>query len=113
MFGIANENYSIALIGIAHDKPGKVRLMFNDEPRTQNVLETADIQVSITRPLIIGRQVHPGDALLSQGTTYGTPQIVESLFTVSSSASASSIQASKTIRADISLYPQVLSIIPQ
>jgi hypothetical protein len=74
---------------------------------------TADIQVVLTRPLVIGRQVHPGDALLSQGTTYGTPQIVESLFTVSSSASATSIQASKTIRADISLYPQVLSIVPQ
>jgi Tfp pilus assembly protein PilX len=73
----------------------------------------ADIQVTLTRPLVIGRQVHPGDALLSQGTTYGTPQIVESLFTVSSSASATSIQASKTIRADISLYPQVLSIVPQ
>jgi len=72
-----------------------------------------DIQVTLTRPLVIGRQVHPGDALLAQGTTYGTPQIVESLFTVSSSASATSIQASKTIRADISLYPQVLSIVPQ
>jgi hypothetical protein len=72
-----------------------------------------DIQVTITRPLIIGQQVHPGDALLAQGTIYGTPQIVESLYTISSSASATSIQASKTIRADIGVYPQVLSIIPQ
>jgi PilX N-terminal len=72
-----------------------------------------DIQVTITRPLVIGQQIHPGDALLAQGTIYGTPQIVESLYTISSSASATSIQASKTIRADISLYPQVLSIIPQ
>ena len=72
-----------------------------------------DIQVTITRPLVIGQQVHPGDALLAQGTIYGTPQIVESLFTISSTASASSIQASKTIRADIGIYPQVLSIIPQ
>jgi Tfp pilus assembly protein PilX len=72
-----------------------------------------DIQVTITRPLVIGQQVHPGDALLAQGTIYGTPQIVESLYTVSSTASASSIQASKTIRADIGLYPQVLSIVPQ
>src|SRR5262249_125707 len=73
----------------------------------------ADIQVTLTRPLVIGRQVHPGHALLAQGTPYGTPQIVESLFTVPWSASATSIQASKTIRADISLYPQVLSIVPQ
>jgi hypothetical protein len=63
--------------------------------------------------LVIGQQIHPGDALLAQGTIYGTPQIVESLYTISSSASATSIQASKTIRADVSLYPQVLSIIPQ
>jgi len=74
---------------------------------------SGDIQVTITRPLVIGQQIHPGDALLAQGTIYGTPQIVESLYTISSSASATSIQASKTIRADVSLYPQVLSIIPQ
>ena len=74
---------------------------------------SGDIQVTITRPLVIGQQVHPGDALLAQGTIYGTPQIVESLYTVSSTASANSIQASKTIRADIGIYPQVLSIIPQ
>jgi hypothetical protein len=74
---------------------------------------SGDIQVTITRPLVIGQQVHPGDALLAQGTIYGTPQIVESLYTISSTASATSIQASKTIRADIGLYPQVLSIIPQ
>ena len=74
---------------------------------------SGDIQVTITRPLVIGQQVHPGDAILAQGTIYGTPQIVESLYTISSSASATSIQASKTIRADVSLYPQVLSIIPQ
>jgi hypothetical protein len=74
---------------------------------------SGDIQVTVTRPLVIGQQIHPGDALLAQGTIYGTPQIVESLYTISSTASATSIQASKTIRADIGLYPQVLSIIPQ
>jgi Tfp pilus assembly protein PilX len=72
-----------------------------------------DIQVTVTRPLMIGQQVHPGDSLLAQGTIYGTPQIVESLYTVSSTANATSIQAVKTIRADIGVYPQVLSIIPQ
>jgi PilX N-terminal len=72
-----------------------------------------DIQVSVTKPLMIGQLVHPGDSLLSQGTTYGTPQMVETLFTVASTASATSIQASKTIRADIGIYPQVLSIVPQ
>lgn len=72
-----------------------------------------DIQVTISQPIVIGQQVHPGDALIAQGTSYGTPQIVESLYTIFSTASATSIQASKTIRADISLYPQVLSIVPQ
>ena len=74
---------------------------------------SGDIQVTVTRPLIIGQMVHPGDAVIAQGTIYGTPQIVESLYTIGSTASATSIQASKTIRADIGLYPQVLSIVPQ
>jgi hypothetical protein len=74
---------------------------------------SGDIQVTITRPIMIGQQVHPGDALLAEGTTYGTPQIVESLFTIASTATATSIQASKTIKADIAIYPQVLSIVPQ
>jgi hypothetical protein len=74
---------------------------------------SGDIQVTITRPIMIGQQVHPGDALLAEGTTYGTPQIVESLFTIASTATATSIQASKTIKADIAIYPQILSIVPQ
>ncbi len=73
---------------------------------------SGDIQVTLTRPLLIGQQVHPGDALLAQGTTYGTPQIVESLFAISSTATATSIQASKTIKADIAVYPQILNIVP-
>jgi hypothetical protein len=75
--------------------------------------ESGDIQVTITRPIMIGQQVHLGDGLLAEGTTYGTPQVVESLFTISSTATATSIQATKTIRADIAIYPQILSIVPQ
>lgn len=70
---------------------------------------SGDIQVTITRPLMVGHQTLHGDPVLAQGTTYGTPQIVEKLFTISSTASATSIQASKTIRADIAIYPQFLS----
>jgi Tfp pilus assembly protein PilX len=72
-----------------------------------------DIQVTITRPLQIGQQVHFGDGLLAEGTTYGTPQIVETLFRISSTATSTSIQASKTIQADIAIYPQILSNVPQ
>jgi hypothetical protein len=74
---------------------------------------SGDIQVKVTQPIVVGQQVHPGDALLAQGTAYGTPQIVETFYTIFSTASATSIQASKTIRADIGIYPQILSIIPQ
>ena len=74
---------------------------------------SGDIQVTITRPLQIGQQVHIGDGLLSQGTTYGTPQVVENLFMVSSTATSMSIQASKTIKADIAIYPQILSNVQQ
>lgn len=74
---------------------------------------SGDIQVTITRPLQIGQQVHFGDGLLAQGSTYGTPQIVENLFTLSSTATSTSIQASKTIRADIAIYPQILSNVQQ
>lgn len=74
---------------------------------------SGDIQVVISRPIMIGQQVQNGDPLLAQGSLYGTPQIVENIYTVFSSASATSIQASKTIRADIAIYPQVSSIVPQ
>jgi Tfp pilus assembly protein PilX len=68
-----------------------------------------DIQVVVSRPVVVGQQVRAGDSLLAQGTAYGTPQVVETLYTLQSTASATSIQASKTIRADIGVYPQILS----
>lgn len=68
-----------------------------------------DIQVVISQPIFIGQQVRHGDPFLAQGSTYGTPQIVEMFYTLTSSASASSIQASKSIGADIGVYPQTLS----
>jgi hypothetical protein len=74
---------------------------------------SGDIQVTITRPIMIGQQVQNGDPLLAQGSFYGTPQIVENIYTVFSTASATSIQASKTIRADIAIYPQISSIVPR
>ena len=74
---------------------------------------TADIQVTLTKPIVIGQLIHPGDALQAQGSVYGTPQIVENLYTVTSTANSTNIQASKVISADIGIYPQLLSIIPQ
>jgi hypothetical protein len=74
---------------------------------------TADIQVTLTKPIVVGQLIHPGDALQAQGSIYGTPQIVENLYTVTSTATSTTIQASKVIGADIGVYPQLLSIIPQ
>ena len=74
---------------------------------------TADIQVTLTKPIVVGQLIHPGDALQAQGSIYGTPQIVENLYTVTSTANSNTIQASKVIAADIGIYPQLLSIIPQ
>ena len=74
---------------------------------------TADIQVTLTRPIVIGQLIHPGVALQAQGSIYGTPQIVENLYSVTSTANSSTIQASKVIGADIGVYPQLLTIIPQ
>jgi hypothetical protein len=76
-------------------------------------MTSADIQVAITRPIVIGSRIHPGDEIVAQGVAYGTPQITENFYAFSSTASATSIQASKTLSTDIGIYPQIMSIIPQ
>ena len=76
---------------------------------------SGDIQVTVARPIIIGSRMHPGDMIVPQGTPYGTPQVTEMIFALTSTATAgaTSIQASKTLDTDIGIYPQVMSIIPQ
>ena len=39
-----------------------------------------DIQVTVSRPIIVGYTIHPGDQLESEGNAYGTTQIVENFF---------------------------------
>lgn len=74
---------------------------------------SADIQVTVARPINIGSRMHPGDEFVAQGVAYGTPQITENFYAFSSTANATSIQASKSLSADIGIYPQVMSIVPQ
>ena len=74
---------------------------------------SGDIQVTITRPIVIGNRMHPGDMIVPQGGPYGTPQISEMLISFASTANSTVIQASKSLNADIGIYPQVMSIIPQ
>ena len=69
-----------------------------------------DIQVTISRPLVILYSIRPGDMYESAGTGYGSTQIVENVYAVTSSAASTAIQASKTIDAQIAIYPQQLKV---
>jgi Tfp pilus assembly protein PilX len=71
---------------------------------------TADIQVTVTRPINVGYTIHPGDQIQSAGNAYGTTQIVENFYNLTSTAQGSAIQAAKMVTADIGIYPQQLRI---
>jgi hypothetical protein len=71
---------------------------------------SGDINVVVSRPLVIGNRLHPGDMLVAQGTPYGTPQISEVLITFTSTANSASIQASKTLETDNGIYPSDMRI---
>ena len=64
----------------------------------------------ISRPIIVGYTIHPGDQLQSEGNAYGTAQIVENYFNLSSTGQGSAIQATKMVTADVGIYPQQLRI---
>lgn len=69
-----------------------------------------DIAVTVSRPVNVGYTIHPGDQIQSQGTTYGTTQIVENFYFLTSTAQGNAIQAAKMVTADIGIYPQQLRI---
>jgi hypothetical protein len=71
---------------------------------------SGDIDVVVSRPINVGYTIHPGDQIQSQGTTYGTTQIVENFYYLTSTAQGSAIQAAKMITADVGIYPQQLRI---
>jgi Tfp pilus assembly protein PilX len=71
---------------------------------------TNDIQVTVTRPICVGYTIHPGDQIQAHGTTYGTTQIVENFYNLSSTGQGNAIQAAKMVTADIGVYPQQLRI---
>jgi hypothetical protein len=70
----------------------------------------SDIQVSVSPPIVVGHGIHPGDQIESHGTGYGTTQIVENFYNVTSTAQATSIQAVKVIAAEVGVYPQPLRV---
>jgi hypothetical protein len=69
-----------------------------------------DIQVAVSKPINVGFTIHPGDQLQSHGNTYGTAQIVENFYLLTSTAQGSVIQAAKMVTADVGIYPQQLRI---
>jgi hypothetical protein len=71
---------------------------------------SGDIDVTVSRPINVGYTIHPGDQIQSHGTSYGTTQIVENFYFLTSTAQGGAIQAAKMITADIGVYPQQLRI---
>jgi hypothetical protein len=69
-----------------------------------------DMAVTIAPPVLLGYSILPGDELQSAGHGYGTSQIVENVYALTSSARSTKIEASKTIYADVGIYPKLLSI---
>jgi Tfp pilus assembly protein PilX len=69
-----------------------------------------DISVVVSRPVVAGHGIRPGDQIESHGTAYGTTQIVENFYSVTSGAQSAAIQATKFISAEIGVYPQPLRL---
>jgi PilX N-terminal len=73
-------------------------------------LSGTDIVVTVGTPVVVGHGIHPGDQIESHGNAYGTTQIVENYYHLTSGARSSYIQASKSIAAEVGVYPQPLKI---
>jgi hypothetical protein len=69
-----------------------------------------DIAVAVSKPINVGYTIHPGDQIQPHGSTYGTAQIVENFYLLTSTAQGSAIQAAKMVTADVGIYPQQLRI---
>jgi hypothetical protein len=69
-----------------------------------------DMQVTIAPPVLLGYSILPGDQIQSEGKGYGSNQIVENVYALISTADSTTIQASKTIDADVGVYPKLLAI---
>lgn len=69
-----------------------------------------DMRVTIGTPVLLGYSILPGDQFQSEGKGYGTSQVVENTYALTSTADSTTIQASKTIDADVGIYPKQLAI---
>jgi hypothetical protein len=71
---------------------------------------TADMVVTIAPPVFLGYSLPPGEQFQSEGKGYGSSQVVENFYALTSSSRSTKIEASKTIDAEIGVYPKLLSI---
>ena len=69
-----------------------------------------DMQVTIAQPVLLGYTIHPGDEIQSEGKAYNSNQLIENVYALTSTADSTTIQASKTIDADVGIYPKLLAI---
>lgn len=68
-----------------------------------------DIEVVVTPPVKLGIVERPGEQF-DPSTQYGSPRIVEQLFSVTSTATSNTLQATKSINAQFSIYPWIATI---
>ena len=69
-----------------------------------------DMVVTIAPPILLGYSIIPGEQLQSEGKGYGSSQVVENVYALTSSARSTKIEASKTIDAEVGIYPKLLTI---
>jgi hypothetical protein len=68
------------------------------------------MEVTITPPVLLGYSIRAGDQLQSAGKGYGSSQVVENVYAFTSSSRSTKIEASKTIDAEVGIYPKLLAI---
>ena len=71
---------------------------------------TSDMEVTIQPPIFLGYSLPPGEQIQSEGKGYGSSQVVENFYALTSSARSTKIEASKTIDAEVGIYPKLLGI---
>jgi Tfp pilus assembly protein PilX len=72
-------------------------------PNASGTPTPGEISVVLSKPLYMGYVIHPGDAIAS-GTEQ---QICEKVYSITSTATSSTIQSARTITAQIGVYPKV------
>jgi type IV pilus assembly PilX-like protein len=71
---------------------------------------SADMVVTIAPPVFLGYSNPSGEGMQSEGHGYGSSQVVENFYALTSSSRSTKIEASKTIDAEIGVYPKLLGI---